>query len=338
MRDFVDSRVVGGVQQIRTAVSFHTQGRLVMWPYGWTQDDIPSDMTADDHAAFVAMGTSMAASNGYTPEQSSDLYATSGSKGDWMYSQHRIFVFTFEMTVGRYPPDTLIGPETSRNFDALLYIAEEAGCPYRAAGLEARHCGPFSDDLEVARGWRVDPDGTDTATAGAWQRADPEWSSDAAGIRQAGATTSGRRGFVTGASAGASTTSNDLDGGVTTAQSKPFALPVGSGYELRFRWTFAHDAASSTADRLRVSLVDGAGDATPVFTVLGDATDRLAVWKRTSVDISSFAGSTVSVRLEAADDDGPSLVEAAVDDVMVVTTGPTAEEQARRPVDRPLKG
>ena len=38
VRDFVRSRVVGGRQQIRAAISFHESGRLVMWPYGYTHD------------------------------------------------------------------------------------------------------------------------------------------------------------------------------------------------------------------------------------------------------------------------------------------------------------
>ena len=33
-------------------------------------------MTADDHAAFVALGTGMANRNGYTAQQLSDLYLT----------------------------------------------------------------------------------------------------------------------------------------------------------------------------------------------------------------------------------------------------------------------
>ena len=44
-----------------------------------------------------------------------------------------------------------------------------------AAVRDAR-CGAFDDDLEVARGWQVNPDGTDTATAttqGRWARGNP---------------------------------------------------------------------------------------------------------------------------------------------------------------------
>ena len=44
MRDFVNSRVIGGKQQIGTHVSFHTNGKLVLWPYGYTRTNVPGDM------------------------------------------------------------------------------------------------------------------------------------------------------------------------------------------------------------------------------------------------------------------------------------------------------
>ena len=119
VRDFINSRVVGGRQQIKTAITFHTAGEEVLWPYGYTNTDIPSDMTADDHAALVAIGKRMAASNGYTPKQSSSLYVTDGDEIDWAYGVHRIFMYTFEMypskarvsSIARfYPPDEVITP------------------------------------------------------------------------------------------------------------------------------------------------------------------------------------------------------------------------------------
>ena len=74
--------MVGGVQQIKTSITFHTYSELVLWPYGYTFTDVPSDMTTDDHSVFVTMGQSMAATNGYTPQQSSDLYITDGDMTD----------------------------------------------------------------------------------------------------------------------------------------------------------------------------------------------------------------------------------------------------------------
>ncbi len=145
IRDFVDSRVVGGLQQIKTNIDFHTYGELVLWPYGYTYTDVPSDMTVDDHDTFVTMGQAMAATNGYTPQQSSDLYITDGTIDDWMYGVHRIFSFTFEMypvssSPGFYPPDEVIPAETARNREAILYLIENAGCPYAVIGKQAQYC------------------------------------------------------------------------------------------------------------------------------------------------------------------------------------------------------
>ena len=84
LRDFVLSRRVGDRQQITAAISWHSFNEQVMWPYGYTRTDIPRDMTTDDHAAFVALGTGMANRNGYTPQQMSDLYITDGDASGWL--------------------------------------------------------------------------------------------------------------------------------------------------------------------------------------------------------------------------------------------------------------
>jgi carboxypeptidase T len=147
VRDFVLSRVIGGVQQIRTHVTFHTDGELILWPYGYTKTDIPSDMTVDDHATFVAMGKAMAKTDGYKPEQSSDLYITDGDEIDWMYGVEHIFSFTFELypsagsdTAPVYSPESVIAPQTARNRAAILYLIDAAACPYAAIGKAAEYC------------------------------------------------------------------------------------------------------------------------------------------------------------------------------------------------------
>ena len=145
LRDFVDSRVIGGVQQITTHIDFHTYGELILWAYGYTYTDVPSDMTLDDHDTFVTMGQAMAATNGYTPQQASDLYITDGTINDWLYGVHRIFSYTFEMypvgaSPGFYPPDEVIPAETARNREAILYIFEKSACPYAVIGKQAQYC------------------------------------------------------------------------------------------------------------------------------------------------------------------------------------------------------
>ncbi len=316
--NFLASRVVNGRQQIRTAITFHEYGRLVLWPYGYTTTNIPVDMTADDHNALVLIGKKMAASNGYKPEQASDLYGTSGTSRDYEYGVYRIFVYTVEMSVKDYPDDSLIASETGRNKEAVLYLMERAGCPLAVLGAAARtaRCGAFDDDLEVSRGWRVNLAGTDTATAGTWQRGDPAPTTTASGRKQPDTVTSGRYGYVTGLAAGSTPAANDLDGGRTTVTSPTIALPATLRQKLQFRWSFAHDRSANSSDELRVEILAGSA-VTTVFITRGAAIERNAGWHLASVDLSRWAGQTIRLRVSATDAGGSGIVEAAFDDVRV---------------------
>ncbi|GAA0458106.1 M14 family metallopeptidase [Streptomyces sp. NPDC046215] len=144
--DFVRGRVVGGKQQITSAIDFHTYSELVLWPFGYTYSDTGPGMTQDEHDVFATVGRSMAATNRYTPEQSSDLYITDGSIDDWLWGNQRIFAYTFEMypgpggSGGFYPPDEVIDRETARNREAVLRLLETSDCMYRAIGKEQQYC------------------------------------------------------------------------------------------------------------------------------------------------------------------------------------------------------
>ncbi|MER0245138.1 M14 family metallopeptidase [Streptomyces sp. HSW2009] len=141
--NFVRSRVVGGKQQIKAAIDFHTYGELVLWPYGYTSADTAPGMTQDDHNVFATFGKQLASTNRYSPEQASDLYVTDGSADDWMWATQKIFTYTFEMfggSGGFYPPDEVIERETSRNREAVLRLSENADCMYRVIGKEQQYC------------------------------------------------------------------------------------------------------------------------------------------------------------------------------------------------------
>ncbi len=118
----------------------------MLWPFGHTRADVSEGMTRDDNDTFAALGTSMARTNGYGAEQSSDLYFTDGALDDWLWGANGIFGFTFEMypqaatAPGFYPPDEAIGRETRRNREAVLLLLESAACPYAAIGKAAQHC------------------------------------------------------------------------------------------------------------------------------------------------------------------------------------------------------
>jgi hypothetical protein len=324
VRDFVNSRVVGGVQQIRTHITLHTNDELILWPYGHTKTNVPSDMTVDDHSAFVALGKAMARTNGYTAEQSSDLYVTDGDEIDWLYGRYRIFTFTFELypteqpTVWRdhYPPDEVIARETARNRAAILHLIDVAACPYQDAGLAKRDCGPLYEDFELTRpGWKYNPFGTDNATGGTWTRGNPAGTS-LHGPKQLTTTASGRRAMVTGVPAGRLPASYDLDG-TTTAASPTVTLPSVPG-NLSFRYYFAHTSTSTKSDFFRVYVWDLDTDArTLVYGETATAVDKDAAWTSRSISLARWAGKTIRIVFRAADGAPHNLVEAAIDDVRI---------------------
>ena len=318
MRDFMASRVVGGRQQIRAALTYHEFGRLVMWPYGYTKTNVPGDMTAQDHAALARIGRTMAASNGYTPQQASDLYVSSGTSRDYQYGVYRIFPYTIELSPRGYLDDSQIAAETGRNKESVLYLLERAWCPLGALGAAVRtaRCGAFDDDLEVFRGWTVDPDGTDTATAaGRFSRGNPE-ATASHGPKQLGTTPSGAKGYVTGTKAGPKPGANDLDGR-TTIRSPAIALPAIAGQRLTFAYVFAHAATSSGADTLRAIVERSDGTRATVFQVNGRPADVDGAWRTASVSLDAFAGGTIRLRFEATDGGPGNLFEVELDDIRV---------------------
>ncbi len=137
---FVDSRVVAGKQRIRVHVTLHQYGRVVLYPYAYTKQAVPSDMDPDDHAVLVAMARQMAALSGYAYAQASRDEVLVGHQMDWLYVTYRIMSFTIEMGDRFYLPDEQIPAVTARNMDAVNYAIEQAGCPYATIGRTDARC------------------------------------------------------------------------------------------------------------------------------------------------------------------------------------------------------
>jgi hypothetical protein len=139
--NFVNSRKVDGVQQLKTNIDFHTFSELVLWPFGYTTSNTATGMTQQEYNTFATLGQQMAATNNYTPEQASDLYITDGSIDDWLWATQKVYSFTFEMypssggLSGFYPPDELISRETTRNRAAVLLLLDYSDCPSRVIGV-----------------------------------------------------------------------------------------------------------------------------------------------------------------------------------------------------------
>ncbi|WP_413943323.1 M14 family metallopeptidase [Bdellovibrio sp. HCB-162] len=123
-------------QNITILLSFHTFSQLILYPWGHVYDSIAN---ARDKQVHETMAKKMAEWNGYTPEQSSDLYIASGDTTDWSYGEHKIISFTFELDPansgwgsGGFYPGAQVIPEVQRkNLEPVLYLIEYADNPYR---------------------------------------------------------------------------------------------------------------------------------------------------------------------------------------------------------------
>ena len=281
----IESRIIAGF----TALGVPTRG---------TDFDGRSDYGPFISAGIPAGGTFTGAEGTKTSAQATLWGGTAGAPFDPCY--HRACDTTTNIN------DTAL----DRNADVI------AATVWALSSAPPPSATVYADSFETATGWASA--GGDTATAGRFERGDPQATSSGV-TTQLGTTVSGTFDLVTGATAGSSAGVNDVDGGVTTIQSPLVALPTGGTLTLTFSWYLAHLNNATSADYLRVSVVSGS-TATTVFQQLGAAVDRGAAWQQASVALSAYAGQSVRIRVAAADASGASLVEAAVDDVRIAQT------------------
>lgn len=129
VRDFFDSH-----PNITIMQSYHTFSELILYPWGHTHDKITKE---PDYQVHSTMAQKMSEWNQYTPQQSSDLYLTSGDTSDWSYGVRGIISFTFELdpasifSGGFYPGQSYIQPVFKKNWEPALYLIEYADNPYR---------------------------------------------------------------------------------------------------------------------------------------------------------------------------------------------------------------
>ncbi|GIF07411.1 M28 family metallopeptidase [Actinoplanes siamensis] len=198
-----------------------------------------------------------------------------------------------------------------RNSDAIAYAVwtlADGGTTPPPTGSTV-----WSDDFETAKGWTAGA--ADTATSGRFERGDPEATSSSGVTTQLGTAAGGTYALVTGAAAGASAGANDLDGGVTTLTSPQISLPTGT-LTLNLSWYLAYLNNATSADYLRVRVVSG-GTTTTLLTVSAAAANKAAAWTAAAANLSAYAGQTIRLQVEAADTGTASLVEAAVDNVVI---------------------
>jgi hypothetical protein len=85
---------------VTALVTNHTSGRLVMHPWGWTEDKTPSA----EERTFMGLGAKMAdVMGGYENISAIDLYLTSGGSRDWGYGALGTLTYTFEHGTSFHP-------------------------------------------------------------------------------------------------------------------------------------------------------------------------------------------------------------------------------------------
>ncbi|MFW3147266.1 MAG: M14 family zinc carboxypeptidase [Thermoplasmatota archaeon] len=119
-------RSLGETYDFPVAITYHSYSRLVLWPWGYTNEPAP------DGPVLAQLGTRMAEMNGYTPMQGYDLYKVSGEFNDWFYAQYGTFGYTFEVGDRHTIPGEEIREHCELNLEPSLYLVHAAHNPYES--------------------------------------------------------------------------------------------------------------------------------------------------------------------------------------------------------------
>jgi len=119
---------------ISACISWHTSGELVMWPWGYSEDEqTPDDTYMSQVGEEIASRITRQGGYGtYTPIQSAGLYPTTGDTTDWAYGYSHyiqgkaIFVYTIEACLQFQPSEFHLDQIVEENFDGALYLLQEA--------------------------------------------------------------------------------------------------------------------------------------------------------------------------------------------------------------------
>jgi len=147
-------------QDICTSISWHTYSELVMWPWGYSLDQVTPDNDYISQVGFEIASriTKQTYSGSYTPTQSAGLYPTTGDTTDWMYGySHYVlgkphFPFTIEACASFHPTPNALPQIVEENFDGALYLLQEAE---NIDALQPRVLPPVITEIDTTIGQPV---------------------------------------------------------------------------------------------------------------------------------------------------------------------------------------
>jgi hypothetical protein len=118
-------------------IDWHSYSKLNMFPWGDTKEH------TKDHNAFQAIANKFTTYNGYTPEQSISLYATTGTTDDHAYGAEGVPAFAIETGSSFHQSDAEFAKTLSENLPVLTYAVKIADSPF------TRVFGPDALDMVV---------------------------------------------------------------------------------------------------------------------------------------------------------------------------------------------
>ncbi len=180
----------------------------------------------------------------------------------------------------------------------------------------------YTDDMEQDLGWTVGAPG-DTATAGIWNRMDPQPTAAQPGDDHT--PPPGVNCWVTDGRAGSSIGQYDVDGGATTLTSPVFDAT--GGWDIIFpepmltyhRWYSNDQGSNPRTNTMPIRLSNDGGQ---TWVDVEIVSENAGAWVRKDFRVEDFLPSTETMRLRfVARDDTGAIVEAAVDDVELAVIG-----------------
>ncbi len=174
----------------------------------------------------------------------------------------------------------------------------------------------FADAMELPTAWKLSTVAGETAGTGNWERADPQLTTAQPADDHTAAP--GVLCWVTGALAGSSAGSYDVDGGSSVLYSPLFELAGASDVSVSYwRWYSNNMGNAPNEDYWTVQISNDGG---ATWTNVEYTTASSNAWVNIVFDLDTYfldAG-TVQLRFIAADTGSGSLVEALVDDFLLM--------------------
>jgi hypothetical protein len=119
-----DGDHTNGVSDVAIYLDYHTVIGMILYPWGWTQDQAPH------HDLLLDVANRMADIDGYEVRKGTDLYPTSGDSLDWVYASMGALAYTIEVAPigggGFHPDKKYIINQTRENLGVNLLLVEIA--------------------------------------------------------------------------------------------------------------------------------------------------------------------------------------------------------------------